>query len=387
MTDLWIMSYLYPGDGRPCPPRSLETAKKLGRHLLPPTKPEQLPGLTKPASGRQARIMQGRDNSERETLMSTTSVFVGIDVSQDNFDIATYREQHPDTVWSVSNNPKGIDTLVQRLRKLRPLLVVLEATGNLESDLVTALTIAGLPVVPINPRQVRNFAKATGKLAKTDRIDAQVLAHFAQAVQPKPRPLPDDDTQELKELLARRRQLVEMITAEKNRWRRATPAIRQRIHNHLQWLTTELDDLNQSLQDRIQSKLIWQEKDTLLQSVPGVGPTLSCTMLGCLPELGRLNRKQIASLVGVAPHCRDSGTLRGKRTIWGGRAMVRHALYMATLVATIHNPTIKAFYNRLVKEGKAKKVALTACMRKLLTILNAIIKEQIPWRKPLIKNI
>ena len=318
--------------------------------------------------------------------MSTTSTFIGIDVSAHTLDIAVYYHDQPIKTWSEPNNPVGIDRVIRRLRKLNPTGVVLEATGRLESAIAAALATAHLPVAVVNPRQVRDFAKATGKLAKTDQIDAQVLAHFAQAVQPEPRPLPDDATQRIAQLLARRRQIVEMITAEKNRLVRATLPVRQHIEKHIRWLETELDNINQSIDQHIQSSPVWREKDNLLRSVPGVGPVLSCTMVGCLPELGTLNRKQIAALVGVAPHNRDSGTLRGKRTIWGGRAHVRHALYMATLVATTHNPTIRAFYEHLVNEGKAKKVALTACMRKLLTILNAMVKEQTPWRKPLIEN-
>jgi transposase len=313
--------------------------------------------------------------------MHRKDLFVGVDVSKNTLDIATYVDDTPATAWSVSNDQDGINRLVKRLVKLHPITIVLEATGSLESALVAALSTAPLPVVVVNPRQVRDFAKAVGKLAKTDRIDAQVLAWFAQAVKPPCRLLPDDATQQLKQLLTRRRQLLEMLTAEKNRRSRASLAVRPHIQSHIRWLQTALDDLKQSLDHQVQSSPVWREKDQLLRSVPGVGPVLSNTLLGDLPELGRLNRKQIASLVGVAPRNRDSGNFRGRRITWGGRSQVRSALYMATLVATIHNPAIKAFYGRLLNEGKAKKVALTACMRKLLTILNAMVKDQTPWKK------
>jgi transposase len=226
----------------------------------------------------------------------------------------------------------------------------------------------------VNPRQVRDFAKATGRLAKTDRIDAQVLAHFAQAVGPQPRPLPDAQTQELAAFLARRQQLIQLLTAEKNRLWSSRPPLRQRVQAHIRWREQELRELDQQLGQRIEGSPLWRAKDDLLQSVPGIGPVVSFTLLAQLPELGSLNRQQIAALVGVAPLNRDSGTLRGQRKVWGGRAAVRTALYMATLVATRHNPTIRAFYQRLRGAGKAKKVALTACARKLLSIINAMLK-------------
>jgi len=269
--------------------------------------------------------------------------------------------------------------LVARLDQLRPALVVLEATGGMELPLVGALAAAGLPVVVINPRQAREFAKATGRLAKTDAIDAQVLAHFAEAVRPRLRPLADAAAQELSALMTRRRQLIEMLTAERNRLRTAAPAVRPDIQEHIRWLERRLADLDGDLSQTIRSSDIWREKDDLLQSAPGVGPVVSTTLLADLPELGALNRKEIAALVGVAPLNRDSGTLRGRRTVWGGRSKVRSALYMATLVATQRNPVIRIFYQRLLSAGKPKKVALTACMRKLLTILNAMIRSRTPW--------
>jgi transposase len=257
--------------------------------------------------------------------------------------------------------------------------VVLEASGGLEVHIASSLVTAGVPVAVINPRQVRDFAKALGRLAKTDVLDAQVLAMFADMVRPTPRPLPDDQTRILSGLLARRRDLVAMLVAEKNRLPRATPMACRSIQAHISWLKQELKDLDQDLGDTLRQSPIWREKEDLLRSVPGVGKVLSITLLAELPELGSLGRHQIAALVGVAPMNRDSGTLRGKRTVWGGRAPVRAALYMATLVATRFNPVIRTFYLRLCAAGKPKKLALTACMRKLLVILNAMINHRCPW--------
>jgi transposase len=280
----------------------------------------------------------------------------------------------------VTNDETGIEQIKSRLGELRPELVVLEATGGLEIPLASVLACAQQPVAVVNPRQVRDFARATGRLAKTDLLDAQVLAHFAEAVRPEPRPVPDERLQALGALLGRRRQLVEMLTMEKNRLHSARKEVRERINEHIAWLKKELESLDQDLNRSIRKLPLWREQDDLLQSVPGVGRVTSLTLLAELPELGKLNRKQIAALVGVAPLNRDSGTLRGKRTIWGGRAQVRSALYMAALVATRFNPIIAAFYQRLCDAGKEKKVALVACMRKLLTILNAIVKHRTPWR-------
>ena len=270
-------------------------------------------------------------------------------------------------------------TWLVHLTGLHPSLVVLEATGGLEAPLTGALAEAGLPVVVVNPRQVRDFAKATGKLAKTDAIDAHVLAHFADAVRPTPRPLPDAQTQAIAALLARRRQMVAMLTAEKNRFRTANVVVREDILQHITWLKKRLSKLDTDLRETLRQSPIWREKDNLLQSVPGVGPVLSLTLLAQLPELGTLSRRQIAALVGVAPLNRDSGTLQGKRTVWGGRATVRTALYMGALVASRWNPVLRSFYHRLCAAGKPKKVALTACMRKMLTILNAMLKHRTPW--------
>jgi transposase len=308
--------------------------------------------------------------------MSPANVYVGIDVAKDWLDVA----QRPGgEAWRVSSDETGVAALVERLKDVRPMLVVLEATGGLQIPAVAALAAAGLRTVVVNPRQLRQFAGATGRLAKTDAIDAQVLAQFGEAVRPEVRPLPDAATRELSALVARRRQLIEMLTAEKNRLRVATKKVRANIEAHIRWLEGELLDLEGGLGDVIRSSPVWRERDNLLRSVPGVGPVLSSVLLADLPELGRLNRKEIAALAGVAPLNRDSGQFRGRRTVWGGRSHVRTALYMATLVASRYNPAIKSFYQRLLSVGKPKKVALTACMRKLLTILNAMMRHEAPW--------
>ena len=259
--------------------------------------------------------------------------------------------------------------------------MVLEATGGLERLVASTLGTAGLPVAVVNPRQVRDFAKATGRLAKTDALDAQVLAHFAAAVQPPPRPLPDQQTEELAALLTRRRQVVQQLTAEQHRLQRATSQrVRQRIQAHVTWLTRELARVDRDLDQALQASPLWRAQEDLLRQVPGVGPVLTRTLLAELPELGTLSRQQVATLVGVAPLNRDSGTWRGRRSTWGGRRAVRAVLYMAALTATRYPGPIRAFYQRLCRVGKAKKVALVACMRKLLTILNAMLRDQAPWQ-------
>lgn len=303
-------------------------------------------------------------------------IFVGIDVSQAHLDIAV----RPGASFSIAHHESAIATLVEQLRSLSPTLILLEATGGMEIPLTSALATAGLPVVVVNPRQVRDFAKASGRLAKTDALDAQMLAQFAEVMRPQPRPLPDAEARALTALVARRRQLVEMLTAEKNRLLSASSPIRKRVRAHIAWLERELAHTNTELSETIRQSPVWREKDDLLQSVPGVGPVLTATLLASLPELGTLTHKQIAALVGVAPLNRDSGTLRGRRTVWGGRAQVRAVLYMGAIVAARFNPVIRVFYQRLQRAGKAKKVTLTACMRKLLTILNAMLKHRIPWR-------
>jgi transposase len=258
--------------------------------------------------------------------------------------------------------------------------VLLEATGGFEGPLLAALAVATLPVVRANPRQVRAFAQAVGILAKTDRLDASVLAHFAEAVKPIPRALPDAATQELSALLVRRRQVVDMLTAERNRLGTAPPRIQEALQQHITWLEGQRSSLEDALMYAIQQSAVGQAKEAVLRSIPGVGPVLSQTLLGQVPELGTLRHKQVAALVGLAPFNRDSGTWRGRRMVWGGRGAVRAVLYMGTLVATRFNPVIKAFYTRLLAAGKGKKVALTACMRKLLTIMNAMIRDMIPWQ-------
>lgn len=304
-------------------------------------------------------------------------VYVGVDVSQTQLDIAMDGSTEG---WSFPNDEQGISRTVDFLQGLHPALVVLEATGGMELAPAAALATAGLPVAVVNPRQIRDFARAIGKLAKTDRLDAQIMALFAARVQPTPRPLPDVQAQELSALLARRHQVVEMLTAERNRLHRSARRVRAQIQAHIDWLQAQLTNLDSDLGHTLRASPIWREKEDLLRSAPGVGPVMSLTLLAELPELGTLNRRQIAALVGVAPLNRDSGTLRGKRSIWGGRASVRATLYMAALVASRHNPVLRTFYQRLLAAGKPKKVALTACMRKLLTILNAMLKHRQPWQ-------
>ena len=302
--------------------------------------------------------------------------FVGIDVSKNTLDVAAYFSKKQ---WQFSNDDTGINQLVEALCKLAPALVVLEATGGYETAAAYGLKKAGISCAVVNPREIRNFAKAVKKLAKTDTIDARVLAHFGEAIKPDPRPLSDEQTQELEAILARRRQVIEMLTAEKNRLHQARKPVKDAIQAHIIYLGKELAEIDLSLRGSIEESPIQREKYALLQSVPGVGPNLATTLLIDLPELGNLNRRQIAALVGVAPLNHDSGTRRGKRSPWGGRPQVRSALYMSTLVAARFNPIISECYIRLCKIGKAKKVALVACMRKLLVILNSMLKHHVPW--------
>lgn len=315
--------------------------------------------------------------------MEVIPIFVGIDVSKERLDVAM--RPSGERYW-VTNDKAGIEVLIQRLREIQPSLIVLEATGGFEHSVTRALTSAELPVVVVNPRQVRDFAKATGQLAKTDSIDAMVLARFAEAVRPAVRALPDEVTLELRALIARRRQITEMIVAERNRFSGASKSVRKRIDAHIRWLEAELERADKDLDQSIRQSPIWQENQDLLQSVPGIGPVISRTLIAQLPELGELNRKQIAALVGIAPLNRDSGTLRGRRTIWGGRASVRAVLYMAALVASRRNAVIRTFYKRLRNTGKTPKVALVACMRKLLTILNSMIKHKTCWNENIVQT-
>lgn len=311
--------------------------------------------------------------------MTPSAVFVGLDVAKATLDVALRPSGEQ---WSVPNDEAGIAALVERLHPLRPALVVCEATGGFERAAIALLAAAGLPVVVANPRQVRDFARATGQLAKTDRLDASILASFAERVRPTPRPLPDAAAQLLDALLTRRRQLLEMLVAEQNRLGFAPRPLHRGIRAHIRWLERQLDDVTKELATRIEESPVWRAQDDLLQSVPGVGPIVSYTLLGELPELGTLSHKQIAALVGIAPLARDSGTLRGKRMVWGGRASVRTALYLAALCGRRWNPRLKVFYERLIAAGKPKKVALIACARKLLTILNAMVRNTTRWMAP-----
>lgn len=306
--------------------------------------------------------------------MSDTSVYVGIDVSKTELEVAVGED-----AWTVSNDESGIETLVEELSERSPDLVVLEATGGHETAAVASLAEAGLPVVVANPRQVRDFGRATGQLAKTDRIDARVLALFAERIRPEVRALPDEEARELSALLARRRQLIEMMVSEKNRLQMAPMTVKNGIRKHIEWLKRQLKMVDSDLERRIKESPVWRAKEDLLRSVPGVGPVVSRTLIGELPELGKLSRQQIAALAGVAPLNRDSGTLRGKRMVWGGRRTVRAALYMAALTASQRNPVIREFYERLRARGKPPKVALTACMRKLLVIMNAMVRDGVHW--------
>ena len=316
--------------------------------------------------------------------MDQEGIYVGIDVAKAQVDVAV---RPTDDSWEVSYDDAGVRQLVSRLKALEPVMVLLEASGGLELPLVAALATEELPVVVVNPRQVRDFARATGKLAKTDSLDAAVLAHFAEVVRPPARPLRDAETQALNSLAARRHQVMTMLVSEKNRLSIATVAVRPRIEAHIAWLERELADLDEGLRQTLRQSPVWREKDDLLRTAPGVGEQLSLTLLAYLPELGTLNRRQVAALVGVAPFNRDSGTLRGKRTVWGGRARIRAALYMGALVGSRFNPVIRDFYQRLLAAGKPKKLALTACMRKLLVILNSMLKHRSPWCDPIPKVV
>jgi len=307
----------------------------------------------------------------------STEHFIGVDVSKDKLDVAVYPTNE---LFAVDNNQSGADELIQMLQNFHPALIVFESTGGYELLAATTLYTAELPVVIINARQVRDFAKSVGKLAKTDAIDAKVIAHFASAVRPELRALKDKITRELAALVTRRRQLVEMIVAESNRLPSATKPNCRDIKTHIRWLKKRLAQIDTQIKGQVSKSPIFCKKDKILQSTPGVGPTTSATLICNVPELGTLNRKKIAALIGLAPMNRDSGRFRGRRMIWGGRAHVRAVLYMSTLSAVQFNPIIHQFYNRLREAGKCHKVAMTACMRKLLTILNAMVRDQQCWQ-------
>ena len=357
-------------DGSPCPPGVSEPVTELG---APSTRtlsnPNSRWGRRAASPHTQGRVME---------RSSAGLVFVGIDVAKDRLDV---HFRPTGEAFAVARDGDGLAALSERLAKAAPDLIVLEATGGFEATVAAALGAASLPLVVVNPRQVRDFARATGRLAKTDRLDAEAIARFAEAVRPEPRLLPDDAARRLAELVARRRQLVEMIGSESQRRRQLrAPQLVRRLDAHLVWLQKELAETDSDLGDAVRASPVWRATEDLLVSVPGIGPTSARLLIAELPELGRLDRRRIASLVGVAPVNRDSGTFRGRRMIMGGRADVRTALYMPTLTAIRYNPALKALYLRLTGRGKPAKVALTAAMRKLLTILNAILKSQTPWQ-------
>jgi transposase len=355
-----------------------ETVPQLGRLAQPSSNPNSCQGGHPGGQPESARTGGVRQIQRADALMTdATQPSIGIDVSQATLDVAIYPSGEG---WQVANDQAGIGQLVERLTTLAPHRIVLEATAGYELPVLAALGGAGLPVVAVNPRQVRDFARSTGRLAKTDALDAQVLAHFAAVVQPKERPLPDTATRELSALLARRRQLVDMRTAESNRLALALERVRPEIREHLRYLDKRIKDLDRELHDRLRASPLWRDQEDLLRSIPGVGPVLSTTLLADVPELGTLRHKQIAALVGVAPFNQDSGRWRGKRTIWGGRSNVRAVLYMATVTAIRHNPVLKLMYDRLIQAGKLHKVAMTACMHKLLRICNAVLSHGTPWR-------
>jgi transposase len=303
----------------------------------------------------------------------------GIDVSKERLDVALTDGQQ----WSCANQEGDFEDLAARLQGEQVGLIVLEASGGYEGAVVASLSAAGLPVVVVNPRQVRDFAKACGRLAKTDRIDARVLAQFAQKIQPELRPLKDEQTRELEALLQRRRQILGMLTAERQRLATAATNVRTDIREHIHFLVKRLKDADSGLDELIRQTPLWREREELFKPVRGIGPQTLRTLCASLPELGSLNRRKIAALVGVAPYNCDSGKFAGTRRCWGGRADVRTTLYMAVVSATRYNPVIRSFYQRLVQAGKAKKLALTACMRKLLTILNAMVRDAAQWNENL----
>ena len=310
--------------------------------------------------------------------MSTVpqNVFVGIDVSEDWLDVAV---RPTGAAWRAAQDEDGVEQLVRQLEALRPQLIVMEASGGHERLPAAALAAAGLPVAVVNARHVRDFARPHGKLAKTDRLDAAVIAHFGEVSELQPQPPVPAEARDLAALVTRRRQLVRMRTVELQHRKQAAPVVRRGIDRTIAFLNQELEEIDEDLTRRLRESPLWRERDELLRSVPGVGPALSFVLLADLPELGALSNKQVASLVGLAPFARDSGKFRGARTCWGGRAEVRAALYMPTVTAMRCNPVIKEFYGRLVKAGKPPKVALTACMRKLLTVLNAMLRHGTPW--------
>lgn len=346
------------------------------------------PGAMKPAGEQGAASVFAVPNPDSRLGTSPHSqgwvmdeplpVYVGIDVSKDRLDV--HVRPSGDTFF-VARDGRGLDDLGARLSRLPVALVVLEATGGFETTVAAALAGAGLPLVVVNPRQIRDFARATGRLAKTDALDAQAIALFAERIRPQPRPVPGPEATRLAGLVARRRQIVEMIGMEANRRRRtADTRLVRKIDRHIAFLEKELADTDRDIGDGIKSSPVWREKEALLKSVPGIGDVTARTLLAEVPELGAIDRRQLAALVGVAPLNRDSGRMRGHRSIAGGRTSVRNVLYMAALVAVRHNPVLKAFYDRLTARGSPKKLAIVAVIRKLLTVLNAIIRDRTPWQ-------
>ena len=361
-------------------PVVLETGPQLGRLAVPCSNPNSC--LGDHLGGELARICKdgrSRANPQRRgrSMPDQLQQGVGIDVSQANLDVAIYPS---DEHWQVANDAAGIGQLVTRLSRLAPDRIVLEATAGYELPALVALADAHLPVVAVNPRQVREFARSTGRLAKTDALDALVLAHFAAVIRPQVRPLPDAATRELSGLLARRRQLVDMRTAESNRLATAPQPVQPEIRDHVRYLDKRIKELDRELRDRLRASPLWREQENLLRSIPGVGPVLSTTLLADVPELGTLGHKQLAALIGVAPLNRDSGRWRGKRTIWGGRAYVRSVLYMAALTGVRRNPVLQTLSRRLLALGKPHHVVMTACMHKLLRICNAVLTHRTAWR-------
>jgi transposase len=310
--------------------------------------------------------------------------FVGIDVAKDSLEVRVHED--PESL-TYTNDENEIARLIARIKKVSPSLIVVEATGGYEALIAAELQANGFPVSVVNPRHIRDFARSVGILAKTDKIDAKVIARYAATIQPPAWVLPAEETQRLRAIMIRRRQIITMLTAEKNRLHQANKAVKERIQAHVNWLEQELEDVKKELQQMVQDDPEWKEKDAIIQSVPGVGPNLSITLLSDFPELGSLNRKQIAALGGVAPFNRDSGTLRGKRTIWGGREIVRTATYMSAFVAIRYNPMLKSYFLRLRDAGKPYKVAIVACMRKLLCILNAMLKNRTFWDNRITQSV
>lgn len=304
------------------------------------------------------------------------SKYIGIDVAKNSMEVAVNDSKEH---WEYANDENGLAKLLAKMKRLSPALIVMESTGGYEIEIAAELQSNKFPVAVVNPRQIRDFARSVGILAKTDILDARVIARFAAMVQPEARVLPGEEIQKLGAIMMRRRQIIAMRTSEKNRLYSADSTVKKRIQVHIEWLNKELEDIDKELRQMIKENPDLKEKDEMIDGVPGVGPNLTITLLSELPELGSLNRKKMAALAGVAPFNRDSGKMRGKRTIWGGRKNVRTALYMATLVATRYNPILKAYYNHLLEAGKLKKVALIACMHKLLSILNAMLKTKTKW--------